>query len=132
MAQITIHGNCEDRFSEVAAEFERNFSERGELGASVCITHEGRTVVDLWGGAREEATATPWEEDTVSVVWSSTKGATALCAHVLSARGEIDLDAPVVEYWPEFGQHGKDKVTVANVLSHQSAVPVLRESDRIG
>src|SRR5262249_60817839 len=71
-------------------------------------------------------TGAPWEADTVTNVWSCTKGATALCAHILAARGALDLDAPVVEYWPEFGQQGKDTITVAMLLSHQAGLPAVR------
>src|SRR5258705_12400013 len=97
-----IEGSCEERFGAVADELERNFRERGEIGASVCVRHEGRTMVDLWGGLARPAENVPWTRDTVSIVFSCTKGATALCAHVLAARGQLDIDAPVAEYWPEF------------------------------
>ena len=85
-----------------------NFAERGEVGASVCVMIEGRIVVDLWGGLADRHTGRPWERDTIGLVWSSTKGATALCAHMLCSRGLLDLDRPVASYWPEFGQAGKD------------------------
>ena len=69
---------------------------------------------------------TPWKQDTVSIVFSCTKGATALCAHILASRGKLDLDAPVVELWPEFGQHGKQGVTTRMMLDHSAGVPALR------
>src|SRR5947199_8194151 len=87
---------CDPQFERVAEEFVRNFQQRGEVGASVCVMLEGKTVVDLWGGSVNPATHAPWVEDTLSIVWSSTKGATALCAHILASRGLLDLDAPVV------------------------------------
>src|SRR4051812_109850 len=105
-------GTCENRFAAVAEEFERNLAERGEVGASVCVTVNGETVVDLWGGIADPVTGRPWERDTIGVVWSCTKGAVALCAHLLAARGRLDFDAPVAEYWPEFAKGGKDGVTV--------------------
>jgi CubicO group peptidase (beta-lactamase class C family) len=123
---MTSHGSCEPRFDAVRAEFERNFAERGEVGASVCVTVDGETVVDLWGGLAERRTGRPWERDTLVLVWSCTKGAVALCAHVLAARGQLDLDAPVARYWPEFGQAGKADIPVRWLLSHQAGLPALR------
>jgi CubicO group peptidase (beta-lactamase class C family) len=108
-------------------EFERNFAERGEVGASVCVTIEGETVVDLWGGMADPLNERAWDRDTIGVVWSCTKGATALCAHVLASRGELDLDAPVARYWPEFAQNGKATITVAMLLAHQAGLVGFRE-----
>jgi CubicO group peptidase (beta-lactamase class C family) len=123
---MSIDGVCEPRFRGVFEEFERNFRERGEVGASVCITLDGATVVDLWGGVAERASGRPWQRDTIGLVWSCTKAVPALCAHILRARGLLDLDAPVARYWPEFGQAGKQDITVRLVLTHQAGVPVLR------
>ena len=122
-----IAGFCDPRFERVAGEFARNFQERGEVGASVCITLDGETVVDLWGGMAHPDTQTPWGEDTVTLVWSATKGATALCAHMLASRGELDLDAPVTRYWPEFGQAGKEGMPVRMLLNHQAGLAALRQ-----
>ncbi|NUT53294.1 MAG: beta-lactamase family protein [Saccharothrix sp.] len=121
---MTVEGTCAEGFAEVRAEFERNFAERGEVGAGVHVTVEGETVVDLWGG---DAGGRPWTEDTITHVWSCTKGATALCAHVLASRGELDLDAPVVRYWPEFGQSGKEGTLVRHLLAHQAGLTAVRE-----
>jgi CubicO group peptidase (beta-lactamase class C family) len=93
----------------------------------VCVIVDGRVVVDLWGGTARVDTSAPWQEDTVCHVWSATKGATALCAHILASRGLLDLDAPVVQYWPEFGQAGKGAITVAMLLAHQAGLPAIRE-----
>jgi CubicO group peptidase (beta-lactamase class C family) len=112
---VTSHGLCTARFEPVRDEFERNFAERGEIGAALCMTIDGETVVDLWGGIADPATGRAWERDTVGVVWSCTKGATALCAHVLASRGELDLDASVAPYWPEFAKNGKDAITLRTV-----------------
>src|SRR5437762_4907544 len=101
---MEVQGSCDPKFQAVRQEFERNFRERGEVGASVCLTVDGETVVDLWGGVADRHSAKPWERDTISLVWSCTKGATALCAHVLGSRGVLDLDLPVARYWPEFAQ----------------------------
>src|SRR5262249_14813395 len=106
---MVVEGSCTELFTQVREELERNFAERGEVGASVCVTHNGETVVDLWGGrAGEPAARRAWERDTITHVWSATKGATALCAHILASRGQLDINAPVVKYWPEFGTHGKE------------------------
>ncbi len=122
-----IVGYYDPRFKRVADEFERNFQERGEIGASVCVTLSGETVLDLWGGTAWPATGSPWGRDTISVVWSSTKGATALCAHILASRGQLDLDAPVAQYWPEFAQAGKEAITVKMLLNHQAGLVAVRE-----
>ncbi|HEX6349409.1 MAG TPA: serine hydrolase domain-containing protein [Candidatus Dormibacteraeota bacterium] len=130
MAQATplaVEGTCDPRFDLVRQEFERNFADRGEVGASVAVTLDGKPVVELWGGAADPATGAPWTTDTVVVVWSSTKGATAICAHVLAARGELDLNAPVARYWPEFAANGKEQITVRMLLNHQAGLAALRQ-----
>jgi len=125
---MAVSGKCDPKFERVRDEFEHNFKEREEVGASVCVTLDGETVVDLWGGTADVDTGKPWKEDTVSVVFSSTKGATALCAHILASRGLLDIYAPVVEYWPEFGQAGKENITVKMLLNHQAGLPHVRRT----
>ena len=127
-----IEGACDPAFTPVADEFVRNFAERGEVGASVAVTLQGRTVVDLWGGVADPATKRPWQRDTVCIVFSCTKGATALAAHVLASQGKLDIDAPVTKLWPEFGRHGKAQATTRMMLDHSVAVPVLREKLKPG
>jgi CubicO group peptidase (beta-lactamase class C family) len=122
-----VSGFYDPQFERVAEEFVRNFQERGEVGASACIKLEGETVLDLWGGLARPDTQTPWGEDTISVIWSATKGATALCAHMLASRGLLDLEAPVTTYWPEFGQAGKENIPVKMLLNHQSGLAALSE-----
>lgn len=107
--------------------FEANFRTREELGAAVAVQVHGETVVDLWGGWADAARTRPWERDTVVNVWSTTKGVTALCAHVLVDRGLLDLDAPVASYWPEFAAAGKEKLPVRDLLSHRAGLAGLRE-----
>jgi CubicO group peptidase (beta-lactamase class C family) len=124
---MSIQGVCDSRFQGVRDEFERSFAERGEVGASVCVMIDGRTVVDLWGGVVDRYTRRPWEKDTIGWVWSCTKGATALCAHILISRGLLDLDRPVASYWPEFAQAGKDGITVRMLLDHQAGLPAIRQ-----
>ena len=127
-SSMKIGGSCDPKFERVRKEFERNLEQRGEVGASVCVTLEGETVVDLWGGTARLDTGAPWEKDTVSLVWSCTKGATALCAHVLASRGLLDLDAPVAQYWPAFSQAGKQGITVKMLLNHQAGLPAVRQT----
>ncbi len=95
MTDIDVSGQCEPAFAAVRDELVRNFTERDEVGAAVCVQVAGETVVDLWGGVADPAAGRPWGADTRVVVYSCTKGATALCAHMLADRGELDLDAPV-------------------------------------
>ena len=123
---MTVSGTCDPRFAAVRTEFERNFTHRGEVGASVCVTLGGTTVVDLWGGTADRASGRAWERDTVAVVMSSTKGATALCANMLVDRGELDLDAPVSRYWPDFAKGGKESATARMALNHTVGLPHLR------
>ncbi|GIH95521.1 serine hydrolase domain-containing protein [Planobispora siamensis] len=123
----TIHGSCDDRFDGVRKAFEENFSARGELGAAVTVTVGGTTVADLWGGHTDPGRSRPWERDTLVNVWSTTKGVVALCAHMLADRGELDLDAPVASYWPEFAAGGKQGIPVRDLLSHRAGLSGLRE-----
>ncbi len=127
-----IQGHCAPAFEPVRAAFARNFTEHAEVGASVCITHQGETVVDLWGGMADRKNEAPWERNTVSIVFSCTKGATALCAHMLAERGKLDLYADVAGLWPEFAVAGKAGTNLANMLAHTSPVPHLREPVRQG
>lgn len=127
MSQSQVRGRCEARFEAVRNAFEENFGERDELGAAVTVTLHGQTVVDLWGGWADAERTRPWERDTVVNVWSTTKGATALCAHILADRGLLDLDAPVAAYWPEFAAAGKEGVLVRHLLSHRAGLAGPRE-----
>jgi CubicO group peptidase (beta-lactamase class C family) len=120
-----ISGVADPRFSRVREAFEENFARRGELGAALHVVAGGRTVVDLWGGVADHRTGRVWQGDTPVLIFSATKGATALCAHVLVARGMLDLDAPVSRYWPEFAQAGKERVAVRMLLNHQAGLPAV-------
>jgi CubicO group peptidase (beta-lactamase class C family) len=128
----TISGQCDPQFTGVLAEFRRNFEERKEQGASVAITHHGRTVVDLWGGLADPATAQPWTRDTVSIVYSCTKAATALCLHMLVDQGKVSYDTLVGDIWPEFAVGGKEATTVGMMLAHTSPVPHVAEPIKAG
>ncbi|WP_405560380.1 beta-lactamase family protein [Streptomyces canus] len=125
--QPPVHGHCDARFTAVRTAFGENFRDRAELGAAVSVVVGGETVVDLWGGWVDAARTLPWERDTLVNVWSTTKGPTALCAHILADRGLLDFDAPVAAYWPEFAAAGKEKVLVRHLLSHRAGLSGLRE-----
>ncbi|WNI32980.1 serine hydrolase domain-containing protein [Streptomyces sp. ITFR-6] len=122
-----VHGHCDERFLAVRGAFEANFRERGELGAAVTVLVDGQPVADLWGGWADGARTRPWERDTLVNVWSTGKGPTALCAHILADRRLLDLDAPVAAYWPEFAAAGKEGVLVTHLLSHRAGLAGLRE-----
>ena len=101
--------------------FAANFASGDEVGASVCVTRAGRTVVDLWAGDADTQ-GRPWAEDTIVNVWSTTKTMAATCVLMLADRGEVDLDAPVATYWPEFAANGKEGVLVRHVMSHSAGL----------
>ncbi|MFE7165931.1 serine hydrolase domain-containing protein [Streptomyces sp. NPDC057616] len=120
-----IDGEVEAGFEPVREAFEANFSQRGDIGAAVCVYQHGRPVVDLWGGVADPETDRRWTRDTLQLVYSATKGATATAAHLLVQRGELDLDAPVATYWPEFAANGKADIPVRWLLSHQAGLIAL-------
>jgi CubicO group peptidase (beta-lactamase class C family) len=122
-----LHGAVAPGFEEVETEFEKNFTERGELGAACAIYHKGKKVVDLWGGYRDEKTLAPWEEDTLTLVFSMTKGLAAMAVAVAHSRGLLDYGEKVARYWPEFAQQGKEGVTVRQLLSHQAGLSAIDE-----
>jgi CubicO group peptidase (beta-lactamase class C family) len=120
---IEISGRCEARFNGVREQFERNFSERGDVGAALTITIDGETVVDLCGGYRDKARTQAWTPDLLVNVYSTTKGWLAAAMNMLVEAGELDLESAVVRYWPEFGTHGKDAVLVRHLLTHEAGLP---------
>ena len=107
--------------------FAANFDQGLEVGASVAVVHEGELVVDLWGGSADAAGTQPWERDTITNVWSTTKTMTVLCALMLADRGELDLHAPVARYWPEFAANGKEAVEVRHLFGHTSGLSGFEE-----
>ncbi len=121
-----VQGEYDERFQSVVDQFVRNYHENDEVGASLCVSHEGETVIDVWGGSVDRELTAPWEADTISIVMSCTKGAVALCAHVLASQGLLDIEAPVSEYWPEFATNGKERATVRMMLDHSVGVPAIR------
>lgn len=120
---IQIEGFCDERFARVRDEFEKNFTERGDVGACFALTFEGEYVVDIWAGHQDAALEKPWQEDTIINVFSSTKTMTFLCALVLADRGLLDFESCVVDYWPEFSAGNKTQVKVKHLMSHSSALP---------
>src|ERR1044071_3935026 len=124
-SKARVSGFVAPGFEEVRAEFERNFAERGEIGAAVAAYWRGEKVVDLWGGRRTPDGGAPWNQDTMVVVMSTTKGLAAMTLAVANARGWIDYDAPVARYWPEFAQNGKADITVRQLLGPEAGLVVL-------
>ena len=117
-----IHGHCDERFEAVRTTFAANFDEGVERGASVAVTLHGEPVVDLWAGDAD-GEGRPWERDTICNVWSTTKTMAAITLLVLADRGELDLDAPIAEVWPEFKANGKEAITTAQVMGHTAGLP---------
>jgi CubicO group peptidase (beta-lactamase class C family) len=122
-----LQGEVSPGFEEVASEFEKNFAQREEVGAACAVYHEGRKVVDLWGGYRDREALDPWEEDTLVLVFSATKGISALTVALAHSRGLIAYDEKVATYWPEFAQNGKENVTVRQLLGHQAGLCAIDE-----
>ena len=122
-----IGGSVAPGFEPVRAEFERNFAERGELGAACAAYRGGEKVVDLWGGVRDARTGDPWAQDTLVLVYSTSKGLAAMTLALAHARGRLDYDELVATYWPEFAQAGKGAVTVRQLLGHEAGLPVIDE-----
>jgi CubicO group peptidase (beta-lactamase class C family) len=118
-----VDGTVERGFEGVREAFEQQFEQGQHVGASVAVYHHGRPVVDLWGGLADDGAVTPWKRDTTAVSFSTTKGLTATCLHVLADRGRVSYDDLMSKHWPEFAQHGKAGVTVRHALTHQSAIP---------
>jgi CubicO group peptidase (beta-lactamase class C family) len=127
MTRDTAEGFAHDRFHAVKPAFEANLKSGADVGASFAATLEGETVVDLWGGWADPARTRPWERDTIVNVYSTTKTMTALTALLLADRGELDIDAPVAKYWPEFAQNGKAGVMVSHLMSHAAGLSGWKE-----
>ncbi|WP_149179649.1 serine hydrolase domain-containing protein [Streptomyces sp. TRM49041] len=122
---MDVQGTADPGWEPVRDAFTRNFDQRGERGAAVAVYRDGRKVVDLWAGTRDVDGSAPWAVDTAQVVRSVTKGVAAAVPLLLHQRGQLDLDAPVGTYWPEFKASGKERTLVRHLLSHRAGVPVL-------
>ena len=127
VATPTIGGTVEPGFEAVREAFVTNFTDHGEVGAGVSVHVNGRKVVDLWGGVADISTQRPYDESTLQLVFSTTKGAAAVCGALLFQRGLLDYDAKVVEYWPEFAAAGKAGMPVKYLFCHQAGLPVIDE-----
>jgi len=137
MANGAVNGFTDDRFGEVRKVFEDNLTSGRDVGASYCLTKKGETLVDLWGGWADEEKTRPWEKDTIVNVYSTTKTMTALTALLVADRGELDFDAPVAKYWPEFAANGKADIKVSHLMSHSAGLsgwkePIWRRRHRSG
>jgi len=124
---MAVQGHIAPGFEPVRDIFEQQFETGQNLGAGVAVYHRGELVVDLWGGVADEATGAPWKRDTMALSYSTTKGLTATCLHLLADRGLIDYAAPVSACWPGFERKGKAGVTVYHLLTHQAGLPLIPE-----
>jgi CubicO group peptidase (beta-lactamase class C family) len=129
--ETEIHGTCASGYEPVREALAANFAQRDEIGASVAVVVAGQPVVNLWAGWADPARTRPWREDTLTNVWSTTKAMTSLAAHILMDHGELDPDAPVARYWPEFAAGGKADIPVRWIMDHQSGLSGLTVPVRV-
>jgi len=125
--RVVIEGTVSPGFERVRDMFAENFERRHELGGACCAYHRGVKVVDLWGGIRDKQTAEPWEENTMVIVHSATKGLAAMTMAIAHSRGWLEYEERVCAYWPEFAQHGKERITVRQLLAHQAGLFAIDE-----
>ena len=123
--EATVHGFVAPGFEAVADAMRRNFAKNHEVGAACCVHLRGEKVVDIWAGTKDPQTGSPWEEDTLAIVFSSTKGVTAIVQNLLLQRGQLDLAAPIARYWPEFAAAGKRDIPVEQILAHRAGIPIV-------
>ena len=127
MKMDVIHGDVSRGFEVVRGTFAENFASRRELGGACCAYRRGEKVVDIWGGIRNKRTGEPWEGRTMVIVYSATKGLAAMTLAIAHSRGWLDYEERVCTYWPEFAQHGKERITVRQLLAHQAGLYALDE-----
>ena len=125
-------GICHEDFLEVQRIFNHNFSKYEEIGSSLCVIVDGEIVVDIWAGHKNKNKTEEWSKDTLSIAFSSTKAALALCAHMLIERGQLNLKEKVTKYWPEYGKNGKEETTVEMILNHSAGIPALKTKVKEG
>ena len=128
LKDIAIKGFVSSGYEAVREAFAENFMRGREIGAACCVYHKGKKVVDLWGGVRNKTTGEPWEQGTMALVYSATKGLSAMTLALAHSRGWLDYDELVCKYWPEFAQNGKDKITVRQLLAHQAGLFALDQT----
>jgi CubicO group peptidase (beta-lactamase class C family) len=119
---MTTQGFTTEKFAAVRDVLDAQLASGADVGASVAVHHRGEVVVDIWGGFADEQRTVPWEADTLVNVWSTTKTMTFLVALMLADRGELDFDAPVARYWPEFAANGKEAIEVRHLMSHTAGL----------
>ena len=124
---VAVHGDVSPGFEPVREVFAENFRRRHESGGACCAYYRGEKVVDLWGGLRSKQTGEPWQQDTMVIIYSATKGLAAMALAIAHSRGWLDFERPVASYWPDFAQHGKGTITVRQLLAHQAGLFVLDE-----
>lgn len=124
---VEIHGTVEDGFGAIADAFRENFEQRGELGAGFALYVDGIRKVDIWAGIADKASERPWTDETLQLVFSTTKGAAAMCVARLAEAGLITYEDPVCAHWPEFAANGKEAVTIGQMMSHQAGLPYVEE-----
>ena len=129
---VPIKGSCHEDFQEVAEIFAQNFDKYGEIGSSVSVVIDGETTVDLWAGHKNEQRTDDWNENTLSVAFSSTKAALALCAHLLIDQEQLNAKEKVTKYWPEYGKKGKEDTTVEMILNHSAGLPAFKTQVKEG
>jgi CubicO group peptidase (beta-lactamase class C family) len=122
-----VNGHVSPGFEAVRAAFSDNFARRRELGGACCVYYRGEKVVDLWGGVRQQQSRDPWEQDTMVIVYSATKGLAAMALAIAHSWRWLDYEERVSTYWPEFAQQGKERITVRQLLAHQAGLFVLDE-----
>ncbi len=131
-APVQIKGYCHESFQDVAEIFAQNFKKYEEIGSAICVVIDGEVTVDLYAGYKNELKTDEWSKETLSVAFSSTKAALALCAHILIDRGELNTKEKVNTYWPEYGKKGKENTTVEMILNHSAGLPALKTKVREG
>ena len=130
MNDALVQGFAHDRYAATRDVLAQNLASGADIGASFCATREGETVVDIWGGFAGEDRTRAWGQDTIVNVYSTTKTMTALTALLVADRGELDFDAPVAHYWPEFAANGKARVKVSHLMSHSAGLSGWKEPIR--
>jgi CubicO group peptidase (beta-lactamase class C family) len=123
-----VQGTTTDKFAGLVEHLEKSLANGNDVGASIAVFHHEELVADLWGGYRDEAKTTPWDRDTLVNVWSTTKTMTFLVALMLHDRGELDFNAPVANYWPEFAANGKESIEVRHLMNHTAGLSGWQET----
>ena len=127
MKQMQLKGYIKEHYSEIADSFKKNFDNYGELGASLCVYHNNKKVIDIWGGYKDPKKSKEWDEDTVVPLFSTTKAVAASCIAICHSRGLIDYNRKVSEYWSEFGTENKNKITIEQLLQHRAGLSAIDE-----